>query len=98
MFKSIVDYIIYLLEFSKPNKMLYIAIDGPCPKPKMIQQRQRRFKSANESKPWDTNKITPGTEFMENLENYLLQHLTYDVKMIFSSSNEPGEGEHKIFD
>ena len=41
-----------------------IAIDGPAPKAKMIQQRTRRHKSVLEGKTWDTNAITPGTNFM----------------------------------
>ena len=98
MFEKILDTIHKIVSIVKPNDMVYIAIDGPCPKPKMIQQRLRRFKSAKEKKEWDTNKITPGTEFMENLENYLLKKLNINQKLIFSSSNEPGEGEHKIYD
>ncbi len=97
MYEKITSKINIIVGLVNPHDLIYIAIDGPCPKPKLMQQKQRRFKSSKENKPWDTNKITPGTKFMENLENYLLQHLTYDVKMIFSSSNEPGEGEHKIF-
>ena len=86
--------------FSKvnPRKLIFVAIDGPCPKPKMVQQRLRRFKSAKEKKEWDTNAITPGTQFMTNLEIYLLKHLKFNIKFTFSSSNEPGEGEQKIFD
>lgn len=97
MYEKLVDRIHQIVNMVKPQKYVVIAIDGPCPKPKMIQQRQRRFKSANESKPWDTNKITPGTDFMNLLENYLLKHLKFEVNFVFSSSNEPGEGEHKIF-
>ena len=97
MYEKLVHSIHQIVDMVKPQKYVVIAIDGPCPKPKMIQQRQRRFKSANESKPWDTNKITPGTDFMNNLENFLLQNLHFNVNFVFSSSNEPGEGEHKIF-
>ena len=97
MYENILDNIHKIVNIVKPNDMVYIAIDGPCPKPKMIQQRLRRFKSAKEKKEWDSNKITPGTEFMENLENYLLKKLNINQKLIFSSSNEPGEGEHKIY-
>jgi len=98
MYQNIVDNIHKIVNIVKPKNLVYIAIDGPCPKPKMIQQRLRRFKSAKEKKIWDTNKITPGTEFMENLENYLLQTIKIGQKLIFSSSNDPGEGEHKIYD
>ena len=97
MYEKLVDRIHLIVNMVKPQKYVVIAIDGPCPKPKMVQQRQRRFKSANESKPWDTNKITPGTDFMNCLENYLLKHLVFNVNFVFSSSNEAGEGEHKIF-
>lgn len=97
MYKNILDSIHKIVDIVKPNDMVYIAIDGPCPKPKMIQQRLRRYKSAKEKKIWDTNAITPGTKFMENLENYLSKNIHIDQKLIFDSSNTEGEGEHKIF-
>ena len=76
---------------------MIIAIDGPAPRTKMEQQRQRRLKSSQEKKIWDTNQITPGTEFMNNLSIYLNQECKkLSVKYIISDSNERGEGEHKI--
>ena len=52
---------------------------------------------------WDTNAITPGTLFMEKLNTYIYEHLKHeklfaDIQYIFSDSNVPGEGEHKMFD
>jgi len=88
-----------IINLVDPKKLIFIAIDGPCPKPKMIQQRLRRYKSAKEKKEWDTNAITPGTDFMNNLEIFILKNINrFSRKVIFSSANEPGEGEHKIFD
>ena len=78
MYENILDNIHKIVNIVKPNDMVYIAIDGPCPKPKMIQQRLRRFKSAKEKKEWDTNKITPGTEFMENLEKCIICFSLYE--------------------
>jgi len=76
---------------------LYIAIDGPAPRTKMEQQRQRRLKSSLENKIWDTNAITPGTEFMDNLSLFLREKCdTLKITYILSDSNEAGEGEHKI--
>jgi len=75
---------------------IYIAIDGPAPKAKMMQQRVRRLKSVLEEKVWDTNAITPGTKFMNRLNDEL--HKIYDShkNVVLSDSLEPGEGEHKI--
>ncbi|SMN18519.1 similar to Saccharomyces cerevisiae YGL173C KEM1 Evolutionarily-conserved 5'-3' exonuclease component of cytoplasmic processing (P) bodies involved in mRNA decay [Maudiozyma saulgeensis] len=57
--------------------------------------------------PFDSNCITPGTEFMAklttNLKYYVHDKVTNDsrwrnVEIIFSGHEVPGEGEHKIMD
>jgi hypothetical protein len=81
------------------SKKVYIMIDGVAPRSKMNQQRERRYKSyffkeiENKSNLWDSNKITPGTEFMDLLTKEL--HLQFP-EVIISDSNQPGEGEHKM--
>ena len=49
----------------------------------------------------DTNMITPGTEFMEELRTAITNHfasseLYRDIEVVFSDWSQPGEGEHKI--
>ena len=100
MNKSILDKIKECIEITDVDKLLYIAIDGPAPRTKMEQQRQRRLRSVHENKIWDTNQITPGTRFMNNLNIFLKDNLENikkkNLKIVLSDSNEPGEGEHKI--
>jgi 5'-3' exonuclease len=53
--------------------------------------------------PWNTTAITPGTLFMKELSDTIALHYSvpsnYNVeKIIISTSNEYGEGEHKIFE
>ena len=85
----------------KPNKLI-ICIDGVAPLAKIIQQRKRRYLSFYKYKidkienKWDTNAISPGTTFMNKLNNYLKEH-NIDNKYLISDSNDYGEGEHKIF-
>lgn len=80
-----------------PKKSLYIAIDGVAPKAKMMQQRYRRYKSQLEDKPWDTNAITPGTEFMKKLAKKLkIYSKKFNIDIIIDDASIPGEGEHKI--
>ena len=83
MFHSIFQSIITIIDIVKPLQMIYLAIDGPCPRQKMHQQRLRRFKSSKQNKVWDTKAITPGTQFMHNLESYLFNQLNkLDVKFL----------------
>jgi len=97
MYLSIFEKIIECIELTNVKDLVYIAIDGAAPRSKMEQQRQRRLKSLKEKKIWDTNQITPGTTFMNNLSIFLQKKCkNLNVKIIISDSNEPGEGEHKI--
>ena len=97
----------------KPKKRVFIAFDGVAPVAKLEQQRNRRYKSylleflknQFEKQPakWDKTAITPGTNFMEKLANYTKQYYlnrekTYHIStFIVSTSDSPGEGEHKLF-
>lgn len=109
LFKNIGLYLSYAYRFAahiSPISIFMMAADGVAPKAKMVQQRMRRYKS---SKPpvdfFDPIMISPGTEFMDALDNYLKidwikiygESLPGNPLIIYSGHREPGEGEHKIF-
>jgi 5'-3' exoribonuclease 1 len=106
VFKNICNYMGKLYTLIKPGKLFYIAIDGTAPVAKQAQQRQRRYKSAEdktqeEFDTFDTNAITPGTAFLKRLTRYIeiwvsRQKLNCEIR--FSPPTEPGEGEHKLMD
>lgn len=112
LIKDTVKYTNYIIkEVVKPRKSVFIAIDGVVPMAKMHQQRIRRFRSiklkemednvkkqygVNAKQYWDTNNITPGTEFMNKLASSLLSDIDFDGDYILSDHLECGEGEHKI--
>lgn len=103
----------------KPSNTIFIAFDGVAPVAKMSQQRGRRYKSWHQSiisknifkdastiqDIWNTTAITPGTEFMNELNQSIQMYFSQTqileknkVKtIIVSGSDEIGEGEHKIF-
>lgn len=102
----------YLQECVKelnPTDSVHVCIDGVAPVAKMLQQRKRRYLSMKrwqllQSSPlWDTNAITPGTNFMTHLQQSLSSHISKlgldggHVQHILSAADEVGEGEHKIF-
>lgn len=72
---------------------IYIAFDGLVPLGKMVQQRYRRMRIAEET-AFDKHQISPGTPYMKDLAN-TMRFLFPNV--VISDTEEPGEGEHKIF-
>ncbi len=113
IFKEIVNYTDYVIKSVNPNQLIYIGIDGTAPLSKISQQRKRRYLSSYRNNQinnfkklnninfieWDSNCITPGTEFMNELDKYLREYYKsniYNCDIIISGSNDIGEGEHKI--
>lgn len=123
LWATIFEYISRLCMLVKPQKLIYLAVDGVAPRAKMNQQRARRFRAAEDGRqarldnelygvennklPFDSNCITPGTEFMGQLSEQLKIFIAAKMKndplwrrceIIFSGPEVPGEGEHKIMD
>lgn len=118
IFDNIADYTCKLIDIAQPSDLVYIAIDGVAPRAKMHQQRKRRFLSAQRNiaisnfkakhnipdTKWDSNAITPGTDFMKKLDVYLNTQFNETMRdkypllqqVIVSGSDESGEGEHKM--
>jgi len=100
IYENVYKKILSIIEKIKHDKT-FIAFDGVVPLAKMKQQKQRRYKSYITKKilknnNWNTNAITPGTEFMNHLDDYLSSRFKDNI--IFSGSKKSGEGEQKIFE
>lgn len=104
--RSIEDYVVHIWRSAGQPVQVLLAVDGVVPMAKMRQQRLRRFKSvwlaAKEREmgvrtgpSWDTNAITPGTEFMERLAAALRRLAAARSGWTVSAADEPGEGEQK---
>jgi 5'-3' exonuclease len=101
------DYTKTCIDSIDPSQLVSICMDGVAPVAKMLQQRRRRYIGIFQNRldgvtaAWDRNAISPGTPFMARLRAYVQAQLrnredtgrTYH----FSSADEAGEGEHKIF-
>ena len=103
VYAMVYEHMMTLIRTIQPKRKTYFCFDGVPPYAKMIQQRQRRFKSMltkqildQDNDFWNTNHITPGTDFMNGLDVYLMDKFKNQRMIQFSGSNEPMEGEHKI--
>ena len=115
--KRVIIKIEEYISLINPSKTVIIAFDGVAPVAKLEQQRSRRYKSWYQNEiskiifkkekedVWNTTAITPGTNFMTELNTMVTEHFNTEsysrlkVEKIFvSGSNKVGEGEHKIFD
>lgn len=114
MIDRVIKYIDYLINHVSPTDEVYISVDGVAPLAKMNQQRKRRFRSDNDrslvanikkkhgvivNENWSNTAITPGTEFMEKLNQSIIKYINNKtINITYSSYHTPGEGEHKILD
>jgi 5'-3' exonuclease len=112
MMMNVIAYLEKMIDIVQPKKGIYLAIDGVAPVAKMKQQRLRRYKSINDKALfdnikrkhnkqipffWSNSAITPGTDFMIELTKIINEWKeTQTLEIIFSSSDEPSEGEHKL--
>jgi len=99
IYNDVYNKIMAIINKLKPE-ITFVAFDGVVPLAKMKQQKQRRYKSYITKKilktnKWNTNAITPGTTFMNNLDDYLSSRFN---NIIFSGSKQSGEGEQKIYE
>ncbi len=104
--RAIEEYVVHIWRSAgQPGKVL-LAVDGVVPMAKMRQQRLRRFRAVwlaakeremgvRSGASWDTNAITPGTEFMERLATALKRLGAARAGWTVSAADEPGEGEQK---
>lgn len=104
LFENVKKQVSAILKMVIPIKTVFLAVDGVAPKSKQNQQRQRRFRAAEERTPdsFDSACITAGTDFMQRLCDYITDKSWLDIKLstnyIFSSHSVPGEGEHKLIE
>lgn len=114
MIKRIINYIKFIIRVADPTERVYISVDGVAPVAKICQQRKRRYRGVDDSKiknelmrkhkishneNWSNIVITPGTFFMEKLDNEIKKFIANNklpIKIDYSSYHEAGEGEHKI--
>lgn len=89
--KSVLDALDHILKSFRAKKVI-IALDGLVPYAKIVQQRYRRFR-VKEAELFDRNQISPDTPYMRSLEEAIRKR--FQVQL--SPTQEPGEGEHKIF-
>jgi len=103
-FQAICYEIESIIAMVPPTEELLLAIDGVAGLSKMNQQRQRRFRSAKEKTDYersifDSNHISTGTQFLQDLSTYITTYFSkkkYPFKVVMMDQSMAGEGEHKI--
>lgn len=106
-FRLIFQLILQIVRNFAPTDAVVIAVDGPPPIAKMLQQKKRRYLSSmhlDRDSTIDTNALSPGTDFMNRLDTFLRENISESyaefgaAKILYSPHTVVGEAEHKIYD
>lgn len=92
--KSVLDAIDHIVTEVCTADRIILAMDGLVPYAKIVQQRYRRMRKNEDNYMFDRNQISPGTPYMKELEAAIRVRFP---QIELSSTFEPGEGEHKLF-
>ena len=113
-YNKICEKINEMVNIVNPKSKIILALDGTAGMSKQYQQRQRRYRSvidntkniekcSSDLKNFDSNEITTGSVFMNELSQCINEFISFKIKndwkeldVYFSSEQVPGEGEHKI--
>uniref|UniRef100_A0A7S4I337 Xrn1 N-terminal domain-containing protein n=1 Tax=Vannella robusta TaxID=1487602 RepID=A0A7S4I337_9EUKA len=86
MFQRLFAYLDLVFNYSRPTTTMFLAVDGPGPRAKILTQRARRMDRAKTADSWkildlgepsttvnaiDNFQFTPGTRFMQTLNETL---------------------------
>lgn len=106
-----VDGVAPMAKITQQRKRRYVAAKESSEKSKSGAESSEGAEDSKDvplidTKKFDSNSITPGTEFMFYLDAFIKQFIANAIKnnrfpvreIIYSSHLIPGEGEHKIFD
>lgn len=99
-----VDGVIPASKIQQQRKRRYRVPKAESPAKSKARKPSKTGKTSTDSEIlFDTNAVTPGTQFMFRLDAYLtewirLNRKSLPTKVIYSSHLVPGEGEHKIMD
>ena len=100
-------YLDMIVQVVEPTDLIFIGADGPAPAAKARQQRANRYAHSRGYMPgqFDRCSVTPGTEFMQALDEEIVKFITRQrakdltwsrATVLYSSAFVPGEGEHKF--
>lgn len=111
VFQDVCYRITQLVNLVQPSTNIVLCVDGTAPLGKQLQQRKRRYKSAqdsmNSNMDFDPCSITPGTRFLDNLTKYIDWYIRKMISqddtwkhlnIYYSNEKVSGEGEHKILE
>ena len=82
LISEVLRFLDTLVQVIKPQKLLFLAMDGPAPIAKTIEQRKRKFAgkaSKESSEGFSKNAITAGTEFSERLHKEVLNFIQMKI-------------------